>query len=106
LNGPLCGTTQVSPYQKDKTDLDLLKQETENESGISWTICKSASRPRQTGNLTSTPPLSFFTGWMPFVPPNQQQPSTEGIYTPITAGECGRMINDILAGVQSAQLTL
>jgi len=26
---------------------------------------------------TSTPPL-FFTGWMPFLPPNQQRQSTEG----------------------------
>jgi len=27
----------------------------------------------------STPPLSFFTGWMPFLPPNQQRQSTEGM---------------------------
>jgi len=27
---------------------------------------------------TSTPPLSFFTGWMPFLSPNQQRQSTEG----------------------------
>ena len=30
----------------------------------------------QTDNHTSTPPLSFFTGWMPFLPPNQQCQST------------------------------
>ena len=29
-------------------------------------------------NLASTPPLSFFTGRMPFLPPNQQCQSTEG----------------------------
>jgi len=28
---------------------------------------------------SSTPPLSFFTGRMPFLPPNQQCQSTEGI---------------------------
>jgi len=31
----------------------------------------------QTDNHTSTPPL-FFTGRMPFLPPNQQRQSTEG----------------------------
>ena len=33
----------------------------------------------QTDNHASTPPLSFFTGRMPFLPPNQQRQSTEGI---------------------------
>jgi len=32
----------------------------------------------QTDNHANTPPLSFFTGWMPFLPPNQQRQSTEG----------------------------
>jgi len=33
----------------------------------------------QTDNHASTPPLSLFTGWMPFLPPNQQHQSIEGI---------------------------
>jgi len=33
----------------------------------------------QTDNHASTPPLSFFTGRMPFLPSNQQRQSTEGI---------------------------
>jgi len=33
----------------------------------------------QTDNQASTPPLKFFTGRMPFLPPNQQRQSTEGI---------------------------
>jgi len=33
----------------------------------------------QTDNYASTPPLSFFTGRLPFLPPNQQRQSTEGI---------------------------
>ena len=33
----------------------------------------------QTNNHASNPPLSFFTGRMPFLPPNQQRQSTEGI---------------------------
>ena len=32
----------------------------------------------QTDNHASTPSLSFFTGWMSFLPPNQQRQSTEG----------------------------
>jgi len=37
-------------------------------------ICTSL----QTDNHASTPPLSFFTGRMPFLPPNQQRQSTAG----------------------------
>jgi len=37
-------------------------------------ICTSL----QTNNHASTPPLKFFTGRMPFLPPNQQCQSTEG----------------------------
>jgi len=33
----------------------------------------------QTDNHASTPPLSFFTDRMPFLPTNQQRQSTEGI---------------------------
>jgi len=33
----------------------------------------------QTDNHASTPPLSIFTGQMPFLPPNQQRQSTEGM---------------------------
>jgi len=32
----------------------------------------------QTDNHASTPPLSFFTGRMPFLPPSQQRQSSEG----------------------------
>jgi len=32
----------------------------------------------QTDNHASTPSLSFFTGRLPFLPPNQQRQSTEG----------------------------
>jgi len=37
-------------------------------------ICTSL----QTDNHASTSPLSFFTGRMPFLPPNQQYQSTDG----------------------------
>ena len=45
-------------------------------SGISWAICKSAPCSRQI--TTPAPHHSFFTGRMPFLPPNQQHQSTEG----------------------------
>jgi len=46
-------TTQVSWYQKGKTNLDLLEQEIVSGSGICWDICKSASHPRQITMPTS-----------------------------------------------------
>jgi len=75
----LSGTTQVSWYWKGKTktNRNFLEQETVSGSGISWAICKSAPRPRQV--TTPAPHHSLFY-WldMPFLPPNQQHPSTEG----------------------------
>ena len=76
FNGPLSGTTEVSRYQKGKTNLDLLKQETVSGSGIRWSICKSAPRSRQI--TTPAPHHSAFTGQMPFLPLNKQRQSTEG----------------------------
>ena len=68
------GTRKVKPIWI------LLKQETVSGSGsgISWAICKSASRSRQ---ITMPVPhhSNFFTRRMPFLPPNQQRQSTEGI---------------------------
>ena len=56
----------------------LLNQQTVSGIGISWAICKSAPCSRQI--TTPTPHHSvFFTGRMPFLPPNQQRQSTEGI---------------------------
>jgi len=76
----MTGSTQVSRYQKGKTkkvktNLDLLEQEMVSGSGICWAICKSAPHPRQPRQYPTT---QFFTGQMPFLPPNQQHQSTEG----------------------------
>ena len=78
-------TTRVSRYQKGKTrkvktNLDLLEQEIVSGSGICWAICKSAPHPKQPRQHPTT---QFFTGRMPFLPPNQQRQSTEG-----TASQC------------------
>ena len=67
FNGPLSGTTQVSHYQKGKTNLDFNEA---RDIGWQWhqlgymQVCTSL----QTDNHTSTPPLlCFFTGRMPFL---------------------------------------
>jgi len=65
--GSLSGITWVCWYKKGKTNLDLLEQDTVSGSGISWAMCTSAPCFRQTASTTL-----FFTGQMPFLPPNQQ----------------------------------
>ena len=67
------GTRKVKPIWI------LLKQETVSGSGISWAVCMSAPCSRQI--TMPVPHHSFFTGRMPFLPPNQQRQSTEGIST-------------------------
>jgi len=67
----------VSQYHKGKTDLDFTEaRDTERQ----WHQLghMQVSTLLQTDNHASTPPLSFFTGRMPFLPPNQQCQSTEG----------------------------
>jgi len=67
----------VSRYQEGKTNLDFTEA---RDSEWQWLqlghmqVCTSL----QTDNHACTPPLSFFTGRMPFLPPNQQRQSTEG----------------------------
>ena len=80
FNGPLSETTQVSRYQKGKTNVDF----TEARDG-EWQwhqlgqlqVCTSL----QTDNHASTSTLSFFTGRMPFLQPNQQRQSSEDSVT-------------------------
>ena len=65
----------------------LLKQEWQWHQLGHTQVCISL----QTDNQASTPPLSFFTGRMPFLPPNQQHQSTE-------------TVNGINSSVQSAKI--
>jgi len=73
----------VSQYQKGKTNLDFTGA---RDSEWQWhqlgdrQVCTSL----QTDNHASTPSLKFFTDRMPFLPPNQQCQSTEGINTEYT----------------------
>ena len=71
------GLPRWTGIRKEKPILILLKQETVSGSGIHWVICKSAPCSRQ---ITTPVPhyTQFFTGRMPFLPPNQQRQSTEG----------------------------
>jgi len=71
-------TTQVSRCQKGKTNLDFTEA---RDSEWQWHQLgrMQVSTSLQTDNHANTPPLSFFTGRMPFLPPNQQRQSTKGI---------------------------
>ena len=80
FNGPRSGTTRVSRYHKGKTNLDFTEA---RDSEWQWhqlshmQVSILHSRSRQT--TTPAPHhSSFFTGQMPFLPPNQQRQSTEG----------------------------
>ena len=77
INGPLSRTTQVSRYQKSDTNLDFTEardSEWQRHQLGYIQVCTSPQRD----NRASNQPLSFFTGWMPFLSPNQQRQSTEG----------------------------
>jgi len=77
LHCPLSEATRVSQYQKGKTNLDFTEA---RDSEWQWhqlgrmQVCNSL----QTDNHASTPPLSFQTGRMPFLPPSQQRRRTQG----------------------------
>jgi len=60
--------TRKKQNHTGKTNLDLLEQEIVSASDISWAICKSAPHFRH-----QHPNTQFFTGRMPFLPPNQQR---------------------------------
>jgi len=70
-------TARLSWYQKGKTSLDFTEA---RDSEWQWhqlghmQVCTSL----QTDNNAITSLLSFFTGQMPFLLPNQQCQSTEG----------------------------
>jgi len=65
----------VSWYKKDKTNLDFTEAR-DSEWQLHQQGHMQVCTLLQTDNHTSTLPL--VTGWMPFLPPNQQRQSTEG----------------------------
>jgi len=70
----------VGRYQQGKTNLDFTEA---RDSEWQWQQLDymQVYTSLQSDNHTSTPPLSFFTDRMPFLPPNQQRQSTEGMST-------------------------
>jgi len=75
-NCPLSRTTQVSRYQKGKTNLDFTEARDSEWQWHQLAIYRSAPCSRQI--TTPASHHSVFTGRMPFLPPNQQRQSTEG----------------------------
>jgi len=67
----------VSWSQKGKTNVDFTEAR-DSEWQLHQLGHMQACISLQTDNHVSTPPLKFFTRWMPFLPPNQQRQSTEG----------------------------
>jgi len=84
FNGPLYRTTRVSRYQKGKTNLDFTEA---RDSEWQWhqldhmQVCTSLHYSRQI-TMPATH-HSVFTGWVPFLLPNQQCQSTEGNCTSV-----------------------
>ena len=86
FNSSFSGTTQVSRYQKGKTNLDFSEAR-----GSKWQwhqlghmhVCTSL----QTDNHASTPPLSFLQAGCPSCHPTNSVKSTEGShYEKLLAG--------------------
>jgi len=67
----------VGWYQKGKTNLDFTEAR-DSEWQLYQLGRMQACTLLQTDNHSSNPPLCFFTGRMPFLPPNQQRQSSEG----------------------------
>jgi len=82
FNVPLSGTTRVSLYKKKvKPIWILLKQETVSGSGISWDICKSASRSRQ---ITMPVPQRLASRDQPRLDRRCHQPVVKASYDGVT----------------------
>jgi len=62
----------VNRYQKDKTNLDFPEA---RDSEWQW---HQLGHMPSVGFWSQHPTTLFFTGWMSFLPPNQQNQSTEG----------------------------
>ena len=63
------GTTQVSHYQKGKTNLNFSEARDSEGSGISWTICKSTPRSRQITTLAPHHSVFYWPDALPAAQP-------------------------------------
>ena len=79
FNGPFSGTTQVSQYQKGKTNLDFTEA---RDSEWQWhhlghvQVCVSL----QTENHASTPPLSFLQAGCPSCHPTNSAKALKALF--------------------------
>ena len=99
FNGPFSGTTQLSRYQKGKTNLEFTEA---RESVWQWNQlgCMQVCTTLQTDNHTSTPPLSFLQARCHSCCPTNSVKSTEGnapysrtlLTTCTAANQCGNII--------------
>ena len=80
FNGPFSGTTQVSRYQKGKTNMDFSEA---RDSEWQWhqlghmQVCTSL----QTDNHASTPPLSFLQAGCPSCGPTNSVKALKALIT-------------------------
>ena len=74
FNDHFSGTTRVSRYQKGNTNLDF-SEARDSELQCHQLGCMQVCTSHQRHDHATT---QFFTGWMPFLSPNQQRQSTEG----------------------------
>jgi len=77
FNGPFPGLPGCASTRKVKPIWILLKQETVSGSGISWAICKSASRSRQM--TTPAPHYSFLQAGCPSCHPTNRVKALKAI---------------------------
>ena len=89
FNGPLSMTTWVSRYQKGKTNLDFTEA---RDSEWQWHQLGHMQVCTLLQTDASIPPLCFFTGRMPLLPPNQQHQSTEDKCTTFAVNKLAKII--------------
>jgi len=69
----------VSLYQKGKTNLHFTEARDSEWQWHQLDHMQACTLLQADNHASIPPPLSLFTGRMPFLPPNQQRQSTEGI---------------------------
>ena len=77
FNGLWSGTTRVGRYQKKQFFWIFVEQG--KIMGGRGTDSPGGRHPNRTNSAPTPTTPKFFTGRMPFLPPNQQRQSTEGI---------------------------
>jgi len=73
---------QVSRYQKSTNNLDFTET---TDSQWQWhqlghmQVCTALQTDNHASRQHQHPTTQYYSGWMPFLPPNQQHQSTKGI---------------------------